>query len=164
MKSKRILTLIIGAVAVAAVIAIAVAAITSGTPNQPQDPLNNMVKALNALDFNGYVNTLHPALRADARRGMESGSEATYMHALRSSMLSQYATGSKIELTVIASYPLDSKEMADLKASYREQGYDISIDEAMLFYYYSIRLPDGSPDAPDETIVVRSGNTWYLVG
>jgi hypothetical protein len=95
---------------------------------------------------------------------MESGRESSYMHTLRSEMLSQYESGSRIHITTIASYPLEPDEIVDLKQSYKEQGYDIKVDDAMIFYYYSILLPSGSPDAPDEAIVVKSGNTWYLVG
>ena len=164
MTRKKIISIIIAAILIAAVVAGAVVAITSGNQNNPQDPLNNMAKALNNLDFNAYVNTLHPALRADARKGMESGRESSYMHTLRSEMLSQYESGSKIHITTIASYPLEPDEIVELKESYKEQGYDIKVDDAMIFYYYSILLPSGSADAPDEAIVVKLGNTWYLIG
>ena len=164
MTRKKIISIIIAAILIAAVVAGAVVAITSGIQNDPQDPLNNMAKALNDLNFNAYVNTLHPALRADARKGMESDREASYMHTLRNDILSQYESGSRIHITTIASYPLEPDEIVDLKQSYKEQGYDIKVDDAMIFYYYSILLPSGSPDAPDEAIVVKSGNTWYLVG
>lgn len=164
MKNKKIMGIAVAAVLVAAVAVITFIAINSGLSNEPQTPLNNMVKALNALDFNGYVNTLHPALRADAKKGMESGNESSYMHTLRTEMLSQYESGSKIHITTIASYPLEPDEIVELKQSYKAQGYDLNIDDAMIFYYYSILLPNGTPDAPDDAIVVKSGNTWYILG
>ena len=162
MKNKKLIGIIIAAILIIAVAVMAIVLISGGAKN-PEDSLNAMVTALNELDFNGYVNTLHPALRADARKGMTAGKEISYMHALRSGLLEGYPEGSSIRLTLWEDYDLDSGSIVSIENEYKQLGYNINITDARMYYYYSVILPDGQPEGLDSITVVKSGGKWYLL-
>ncbi|MDD6203510.1 MAG: hypothetical protein PUC05_00730 [Firmicutes bacterium] len=161
-KRKKAITLMIFGVFVAAVIAAAAVIICSNS-STPEQTIDNMVAALNGLDFDGYVNTLHPALREDASKGMAQNNKQGYMLALRNSILSQYDYGSKIAVTHYHKEQLDDETCRSLEKQYGDSGYSISIQDAYVFYYYCVLLPDGTPDGLDSVTVVKSGGGWYLL-
>ena len=162
MKNKRMLTVIIAAVLVVAVAVLAAIVINNGSKS-PEDSLNAMVNALNNLDFDAYVNTLHPALRADARKGMTPDKETAYMHSLRAALLEGYPEGTKIQLTVWESYDLDSAAIISIEDQYKKLGYSINVSDAKMYYYYSVILPSGEPEGLDSITLVCSNGKWYLL-
>ncbi len=162
MKNKSILYTLIAAVLVAVVIVITVIALTSQS-NEPEDAINNMVTALNNLDFDAYVDTLHPALQADAKKGMTQENKFSYMHSLRSELIGDYPEGTNIYITHYENYQLESNDIIAIKNQYKELGYDIEIQDAKIYYYYSVLLPNGNPDGLDEITVVKCNGMWYLL-
>lgn len=163
MDKKRIIAICGACIGVIAVITVAVLLIIGIGGNSPEDAINDMATALNALDFDAYVNTLHPALQSDAKKGMTQENKSSYMHTLRSGMLADYQSGSKIQITHFENYDIDSSGIEEIKKQYKDLGYDISIDKAKTYYYYSVMLENGEPDGLDSVTVVKSGAKWYLL-
>lgn len=161
-KRKKVITLILFGIFIAAVIAAAAVIICSNS-STPEQTIDNMVAALNGLDFDGYVNTLHPALREDASKGMAQNNKQGYMLALRNSVLSQYEYGSKIAVTHYHKEQLDEETCRSLEKQYEDSGYRITVQDAYVFYYYCVLLPGGTPDGLDSVTVVKSGGSWYLL-
>lgn len=163
MEKKRKIAICGACMGVIAVIAVAVLLIIGVGGNSPEDAINDMAKALNELDFDAYVGTLHPALQSDAKKGMTQENKSSYMHTLRSGMLADYPSGSKIQITHFESYDIDSAGITEIKEQYKELGYNVSIEQAKTYYYYSVMLDSGEPDGLDSVTVVRSGAKWYLL-